>query len=105
MYKYNPVNENYTYDHSLTGHDASIRHIAISNNHTIMVVSTEGYSVYIYRYETSLYTINQTITFPNHHYRRASLGGDDNYIVTNNRYSSGGYNTVIREYSEDTNQY
>ena len=63
-----------------------------------MVVSTASYRVYIYRYETSLYTINQTITYTISHVRRACLSDDENYIVINNKYQSSPnqYNTEIR---------
>ena len=49
-----------------------------------MVVSVNGYKVYIYRYIESQYIINQTIIFTERENRRASLSGDGNYLVINN---------------------
>ena len=50
IYKYDSDNQNYTYSQSLNMND-SIWHVEISKNHTIMVVSTYGLNVYLYRYD------------------------------------------------------
>ena len=63
---YNTTNQNYTYSHTLIGND-TISYITISRHHKILVVSTLGHKVFIYRCYDSKYTLNQTITFAFEH--------------------------------------
>ena len=62
-----------------------------------MVVSTSGNKIYIYKYDGSKYIINQTISYPYYHPRKAWLSDDNNYLIINNFCGpSDCYNTEIR---------